>query len=115
MTLNTSRNLLNPVNTKHLMTAKGNSLVLIEGLDKCVLPEKPVNKCFVIPLETIFMCFSFASSKQTGITKNVLMGVSCKKHFAKPFYQSTALDLAALVNSLVLGSDKMQVTLKSSQ
>ena len=43
------------------------------------------------------------------------MGVSCKKAFAKPSYQSTALDLAALVNSLVLGSDEKQVTLKSSQ
>ena len=57
-----------------------------------------------------FLCvFHLPAVKQTGITKNVLTGVSCKKHFAKPSNQTTALDLAALVNSLVLGSDKMQV------
>ena len=47
----------------------------------------------------------------TYITKHLLTGFLKKMHFAKSLNETAAFNLAALGNSLVLGSDKTQLPL----
>ena len=47
----------------------------------------------------------------TYITKHLLTGFLSKMHFAKWLNETFAFNLAALGNSLVLGSDKTQLPL----